>query len=160
MTNPANTYSWKINHLIVKDQDSFTRVVNSVHYTVRATQGDYSVEHTDEVAIATGDLTQSFTPFADLSEELVMSWVMSTFSVEQISAILGRLDTRLDQLINPPLRISGDLPWMPATGAPDTPVIPAPEPQAEGYSAVIPEPVTTGTDFVWHAPDVNIPVRP
>jgi hypothetical protein len=154
----ANTYSWKINHLIVKDQDSFARVVHSVNYTARATQGDHWAEHTDEVAITTGDLSQSFTAFADLSEQQVMSWVMATFSVEQLSSILGSLDAQLAMKINPPLRISGDLPWMPTTGAVDIPITyTAPPETPAGYASHIPTPqyVTTGTDF----PPLNIPVR-
>ena len=154
----TNTYSWKINHLIVKDQDSFARVVHSVNYTARATQGDSFVEHHDEVIIATGDLQQAFTQFADLSESLVMSWVMATFSVEQLSAILSGLDTRLAQLVNPPLRISGDLPWLPTTGTADTPIT-YQEPDGSNFSYdtyIPPEPVGTGTDF---QPDLNIPVR-
>jgi hypothetical protein len=154
----TNTYSWKINHLIVKDQDSLTRVVNSVHYTARATQGDYFVEHTDEVIIPTGDLSASFTEFTALTEEQVMSWVMATFSIEQLGAILSGLDARLLQLINPPLRISGDLPWLPSTGAADTPVIiPPVAPPDDSYDTVItPEPVNTGTDIPL---DLNIPVQ-
>ena len=157
----TNTYSWKINHLIVKDQDSLTRVVNSVHYTARAAQGEHYVEHTDEVIILTGDLTASFTEFTALTEEQVMSWVMSTFSVEQLSGILAQLDARLTTIINPPLRISGDLPWLPSTGAPDTPVIipyvaPVDESQ-HGYDTVI-TPENTGT-VVWTAPPVDIPVQ-
>ena len=154
----TNTYSWKINHLIVKDQDSLTRVVNSVHYTVRATQGEQFVEHTDEVIIPTGDLTASFTEFTALTEEQVMSWVMSTFSVEQLSGILAQLDQRLATMINPPLRISGDLPWLPSTGLPDQPVItPYVAPADESYDTVItPENADT---VVWTAPPVDIPVQ-
>ena len=156
----TNTYSWKINHLIVKDQDSLTRVVNSVHYTARATCGEQFVEHTDEVIIPTGDLGASFTEFTALTEEQVMSWVMATFSVEQLSAILSGLDTRLEQLINPPLRISGDLPWLPSTGAADTPVIiPPANPIVEYDTAFIPESENTGTDVVWTPPPVDIPVQ-
>lgn len=154
----TNTYSWKINHLIVKDQDSLTRVVNSVHYTARASQGDYFVEHTDEVIIPTGDLSASFTEFTALTEEQVMSWVMATFSIEQLGAILSGLDARLLQLINPPLRISGDLPWLPSTGAADTPVIipPVAAPDDSYDTVVTPEPVNTGTDIPL---DLNIPVQ-
>jgi hypothetical protein len=158
MTNPANTYSWKINHLIVKDQDSFARVVHSVNYTARAQQGDYFIEHTDEVAITTGDLSSSFTEFTQLTEELVMSWVMSTFSVDQVSTILSNLDQRLAQLINPPLRISGDLPWLPTTGAPDTPLVYLPPPAPVNYAETLGQPqvINTVTDF---PNDLNIPVR-
>lgn len=154
----TNTYSWKINHLIVKDQDSFARVVHSVNYTARAAQGDLFVEHHDEVIIATGDLQQAFTQFTDLSEEQVMSWVMATFSMEQLSAILGGLDAQLSMKINPPLRISGDLPWLPTTGAADTPITYIqPDTSKFSYDTYIPPaPAGTGTDF---QPDLNIPVR-
>jgi hypothetical protein len=154
----ANTYSWKINHLIVKDQDSFARVVHSVNYTARATQGDHVAEHTDEVIITTGDLSQSFTAFAELSEQQVMSWVMATFSMQQLSQILGALDAQLVMKANPPLRISGDLPWMPTTGSVDIPLTYTAPPELDaGYTGDIPTPlhVTTGTDF----PPLNIPVR-
>ena len=154
----TNTYSWKINHLIVKDQDSLTRVVNSVHYTARASQGDYFVEHTHEVVIPTGDLSASFTEFTALTEEQVMSWVMATFSVEQLGAILSGLDARLLQLINPPLRISGDLPWLPSTGAADTPVIIPPVAAPDNAYDTVITPEDTGT-VDWTPPPVDIPVQ-
>ena len=123
MSNPSNQYSWRVNHLIIRDQEPYQRVVDLVNVTVRAERAGQSVETDHEIAIAAGDLAESFTPFDQLTEQLVMSWVMASFNVESLQALINGLDTALDLKITPPLRQSGVLPWDESTaGAPDIPL--------------------------------------
>ena len=109
--------------MIIRDQEPYQRVVDLVNVTVRAERAGQSAETDREIAIAPGDLAESFTPFDQLTEQLVMSWVMASFNVESLQALINGLDTALDLKITPPLRQSGVLPWDASTaGAPDIPL--------------------------------------
>lgn len=109
--------------MIIRDQEPYQRVVDLVNVTVRAEREGQSVDIEQEVAITAGNLTESFTPFDQLTEQLVMGWVMSSFNVESLQALIKTLDDRLDLKITPPLRQSGVLPWDASTaGAPDIPL--------------------------------------
>ena len=109
--------------MIIRDQEPFQRVVDLVNVTVRAERQGQSAEMEQEVAIAPGDLTTAFTPFDQLTEQQVMSWVMASFNVESLQALIKSLDDRLDLKITPVRLQSGVLPWDESTaGAPDIPL--------------------------------------
>ena len=106
--------------MIIRDQEPYQRVVDLVNVTVRAEREGQSADIEQEVVITAGDLAESFTPFDQLTEQLVMGWVMASFNVESLQALIKTLDDRLDLKITPVRLQSGVLPWDASTaGAPD-----------------------------------------
>ena len=109
--------------MIIRDQEPYQRVVDLVNVTVRAEREGQSADIEQEVVITAGDLAESFTPFDQLTEQLVMGWVMASFNVESLQALIKTLDDRLDLKITPVRLQSGVLPWDASTaGAPDIPL--------------------------------------
>ena len=109
--------------MIIRDQEPYQRVVDLVNVTVRAERAGQTADIEQEVAIAPGDLSLAFTPFDQLTEQLVMSWVMASFNVESLQALIRDLDARLELKITPVRLQSGRLPWDDTTaGTPDIPL--------------------------------------
>ena len=123
MSNPSNQYSWRVNHVIIRDQEPYQRVVDLVNVTVQAERAGQTAEIQQEVAIAPGDLTLAFTPFDQLTEQQVMGWVMASFNVDSLQALIRDLDAKLELMVTPVRLLSGVLPWDSTTaGTPDIPL--------------------------------------
>ena len=162
MTNPSNTYTWRVDHLIYNTVDTYEKVVTSAQWTLRVARGDSFVEHTGNAVIPQGDLTQSFTAFSDLSETQVMSWIMATFSVDSLTAIVAHCDRELERKLGSTAMLAGSLPWGPDTGVLDTPAPLMPEPPQIVLDNTVPQPEEESTATVdISVPDpTTIPLRP
>lgn len=95
------TYIWSINQMDRLTTDGF---VVTVHYNVSATDGDYSAS-----TYGTCGYTQeseSFVPYADLTQAIVVGWVQDTLGKTTVEA---SLQVQIDAQKNP-VQQSG-LPW-------------------------------------------------
>ena len=95
------TYNWSIVQMDRLTADGF---VVTVHYNVSATDGDYSAS-----TYGTCGYTQeseSFVPYDQLTEEMVVGWVQTTLGKDTVEA---SLQSQIDALKNP-VQESG-LPW-------------------------------------------------
>jgi hypothetical protein len=95
------TYNWSINQMERLTTDGF---VVTVHYNVSATDGDYSAS-----TYGTCGYTQeseSFVPYADLTQAIVVGWVKETLGQETVEA---SLQSQIDAQKNP-VQQSG-MPW-------------------------------------------------
>lgn len=158
MTNPSNSYIWRINHLVYNNTNSHSKVVSLANYTVRAERGGLAAEYTGLAEIPQGDLAQSFTPFEALEETQVMAWVMSTFSVESLQTIIATVDQDLDSKLTASYMLAGSLPWAPVDGAQDIPVV-MPSLPTLGNPDPIPVPVDPNPGMDLPNPG-SIPVQP
>ena len=97
----ATTYNWSINQMDRLTLDGF---VVTVHYNVSAVDGDYSAS-----TYGTCGYTQeseTFVPYADLTQAIVVGWVKETLGQETVEA---SLQSQIDAQKNP-VQQSG-LPW-------------------------------------------------
>ena len=97
----AISYNWSIVQMDRLTSDGF---VVTVHYNVSAVDGDYSAS-----TYGTCGYTQeseSFVPYADLTQEVVVGWVQTSLGKDTVEA---SLQTQIDAQKNP-VQESG-LPW-------------------------------------------------
>ena len=106
------TYSWKVANL---ERNVADGRVYTVHYTVNALSdtvdpnsesgGFYSAGAYGSLGFD-GEVT---TPFADLTEEVVIGWVKEQFGAEKVAEIEAALQAKIDEKITP-TKASG-VPW-------------------------------------------------
>jgi hypothetical protein len=97
----STAYNWSIVQMDRLTSDGF---VVTVHYNVSATDGDYQAS-----TYGTCGYTQeseSFVPYDQLTEEMVVGWVQTTLGKDTVEA---SLQSQIDALKNP-VQESG-LPW-------------------------------------------------
>lgn len=97
----AISYNWSIVQMDRLTSDGF---VVTVHYNVSAVDGDYSAS-----TYGTCGYTQeseSFVPYADLTQEVVVGWVQTSLGKDTVET---SLQTQIDAQKNP-VQESG-LPW-------------------------------------------------
>jgi hypothetical protein len=91
--------TWNISQLDRKTADGF---VTCAHWTVSATDGDYSASSYGSCGFD-GELT---TPYEDLTKEQVLEWVWQTVDKEETEqALAGQIEAQRN-----PTQASG-LPW-------------------------------------------------
>ena len=103
----ATTFTWTVTRMDCFPQaDGQTDVVYMVHYTCAGTDGTYqsSIYNTCAVPSPTG----TFTPYADLTQDQVLSWIWAG-PVDQ-TVTETAVQAQIDNLINPP-SVSPPLPW-------------------------------------------------
>jgi hypothetical protein len=109
----AASVTWSIpkNGLITQTVDGNPDTVVSVTYTVTATDGVNTVDIRNIVRLGSPNAAD-FTPFANLTEAQVISWVKASLpngAEENIAASLQRL---LERKANPPARaVMKSAPW-------------------------------------------------
>ena len=102
------TITWKIEQLqCLPVAEGQTNVVNSVNWRVNAVDGEYSATAYGSCGVSYQS-GETFTPFADLTEEQVCEWIWAN-GVDK-----AQLEANLTQQIatqkNPPV-VTPPLPW-------------------------------------------------
>lgn len=98
------TISWHIANLERETSDGY---VYTAHWTVSATDGEYSSSSYGSVGFQRPD--EELIPFEELTEELVISWVQEKLGEEQVSLITSSLISQIDDQ-REPSSLSG-VPW-------------------------------------------------
>jgi hypothetical protein len=102
------TYNWVISVLdTAPSEDGLTDVVKTVHWRYQATNDTYFADIYGSVGLDTPESAQ-FTPYAELTEADVVTWLESKLDVEELKA---NLDGQLERLANPPI-VNLPLPWV------------------------------------------------
>jgi hypothetical protein len=102
------TFTWAITALNCYPQaDDKTDVVFTVHWTCYGTDGTYNgtTYSTCPVTYVAGT---PFTPYDQLTQEQVLSWIWSS-GVDK-SSVEAAVQSQIDNQINPPV-VSHKLPW-------------------------------------------------
>lgn len=84
-------------------------VVFTIYATYTGTDGTYSSDiHISQALVLDSDAT--FTPYADLTEQQVLGWLITALTPQQISQMQSKITT---QIIadNQPLFVQLPLPW-------------------------------------------------
>lgn len=95
------TYNWNCKTVDVHPQEEGqTDVVYNVHWIVTGVDGDYSATSigTQVVPLSEGD---TFIPFEDLTNEIVVEWTKEAMGEEQVASIEASIAGQIEALINP-----------------------------------------------------------
>jgi hypothetical protein len=107
----ATTLTWSIQQIqtSTKEINGFSEVVLSVSWNLKCSDGNYAYNVNNTVALnppQEGDL--EFTPYADLTEEQVLSWVWES-GVDK-NAVEESAAKQVELTLNPPV-VTPPLPW-------------------------------------------------
>lgn len=99
-----STFTWKVNNL---DRTLSDGRVNTVHYTVDARSDDevYSSGAYGSIGLE-GDVV---TPYADLTEEIVVGWVKAALGEDKVTEVQAALDAQLTEQATP--TVGSGKPW-------------------------------------------------
>jgi hypothetical protein len=108
MTN----YTWTITNLYTQTIEGKEDYVVTAIYDVVGTDGTYTASLTSNTAqFSTEDVTE-FTPYADLTEAIVINWVKESLGENGIISIEACIQGQIDSQINPPVSpVNTPLPW-------------------------------------------------
>jgi len=102
------SYTWTVQNMTTQKQlDSYSDVVIEVGWSCTGTDGTY-YSVIPGVTRVTFDSSSTYIPYADLTEEQVLSWIYSS-GVDQ-SSVQAQIDTQIDLQVNPPTVVL-PLPW-------------------------------------------------
>jgi hypothetical protein len=90
----------KVNQL---DRNTDGDIVTTVHWTAIKEEGEFTASSYGTVGVEVGD---TVIPFADLTEEVVKTWLAEKLDLVEIEA---NLDTQLAELQAP--KVASGLPW-------------------------------------------------
>ena len=99
-----STFTWKVSNL---DRTLSDGRVNTVHYTVDARSDDevYSSGAYGSIGLE-GDVV---TPYADLTEEVVVGWVKAALGEDKVTEVQAALDAQLTEQATP--TVGSGTPW-------------------------------------------------
>ena len=95
------TYNWNCKTVDVHPKEKEqTNVVYNVHWIVTGVDGDYSATNigTQIVPLSEGD---TFIPFEDLTNEIVVGWTKEAMGEEQVAQIEATIAASIEDQVNP-----------------------------------------------------------
>lgn len=120
-----NTYNWKVTNMdCYPSAEGQSNVVHKVYYYVEAFSSEtHEVENADGTkntipyqATLCGEQEfiysdkKPYTPYNELSNDVVIGWVKSALGDAEVNALLLKLDTMILDQQNPPV-VNPPLPW-------------------------------------------------
>lgn len=106
----ATEYTWSIAQLdCYPEHEGHTDVVFTAHWRLNGVDGDHTGSVYGTVGL-TLDPEADFTPFADLTEAMVIGWVKDALGEEQVAAYEANVAQQIADAMNPPV-VSPALPW-------------------------------------------------
>lgn len=121
----ANTYQWVVTNMDCYPQNAGqTDVVYKAYYYVEAFSAEtHEVDNPDgskntipyqATNCGEQDFTYTagspYTPYNELTNEIVVGWIQSALGTDGVSAIINKLDKMIADQINPPV-VNPPLPW-------------------------------------------------
>ena len=95
------TYDWNCKTVDVHPQEEGeTNVVYNVHWIVTGTKEDYSINNIGTQVVPL-DPETPFTPFDELTNEVVVGWTKDAMGEEQVKAIEDNIASQIAELENP-----------------------------------------------------------
>ena len=106
-----NTYTWIIESINCHSEfENETNVVFNVSWRIQATNGKNTEEVYGSQAISF-EAKNNFTPFDQLTEEIVIGWVQAAAGIDRITKLQQTLDANLITADKPTI-ITPPLPWL------------------------------------------------
>ena len=101
----STSFTWKVSNL---ERTLATGEITTVHYTIQANDDVYSAGAYGSLGLDPADPI-AMTPYGELDEFTVVSWVANKFGDEKVQEIEDALQAQLDLQRNP---VSGSgVPW-------------------------------------------------
>ena len=95
------TYTWTIESLYTQTIANEADYVVIANYLVVGVDGEYSAYLTNLAQFST-DNVETFIPYEDLTNEIVVGWVQSVLGVDGVANLDACIQGQIDYLINPP----------------------------------------------------------
>jgi hypothetical protein len=95
------TYTWTIENLYtqtIADEADYVVIVN---YLVVGVDGEFEASLTNLAQFSTENV-ETFIPYADLTNEIVVGWVQSVLGIDGVANLEACIQGQIDSLINPP----------------------------------------------------------
>jgi len=86
--------------------DGMDKVISTIHWRAQKAHEDFTADTYGAVSLEAPH-EASFTPYSEVTEAMVISWLESSLDCNSIEL---NLDSQIDNYINPPL-IAYNLPW-------------------------------------------------
>jgi hypothetical protein len=104
------TTAWNITQMdAYPEVDGYADVVITAHWRLTATDGTYTASMPGAVSFAL-DPSESFTPYADLTEAQVVGWVQGVYGSAYVMSLEASVREDVYLLANPPI-VTPPLPW-------------------------------------------------
>jgi hypothetical protein len=100
---PVTVTTWAIANLSRETGDGY---VYEAHYTVNAKDDTYSAGAYGSIGF---ERPENLIPFADLTEDEVVSWVKEALGADKVAEVEAALQTQIDQQRNPTQ--AAGVPW-------------------------------------------------
>jgi hypothetical protein len=113
-------YNWNFNPLeSYPTASGETDVVFLVHWQLYASTGSYGASSIGVQPIAAFESGSTFTPFNELTKDIVYGWVTSSMGSESIDRLYAGLEASINNQINPPVLVQ-QAPWLNTTSTTTT----------------------------------------
>ena len=107
-------YNWNFNPLTCyTHQDGYDDVVMTVHWQFIGTSGSLYTAQSIGTESFTFNPTVSFTPFDQLTKEIVQGWVEDKMGPERISQLSASVAQQIEDQITPKI-VNLSPPWIPS----------------------------------------------
>jgi hypothetical protein len=108
MTN----YTWVVTTLYTQTIEGKQDYVVIANYDVIGTDGTYSASLTSNTAQFSTEQVETFIPYEDLTNDIVVNWIKETLGENGIISIEACIQGQIDSQINPPQTPQNTpLPW-------------------------------------------------
>jgi hypothetical protein len=105
------TYTWNVTALYTETVDGEQNYVVIANYEVVGTDGTYSASLSNIARFST-DNVANFTPYEDLTNEIVIGWIMDELGTDGVNNLYACIDGQINSQINPPVvPVNTPLPW-------------------------------------------------
>ena len=95
----ANTYQFKIHQLeAYVNKDGLDHVVFNVHYSYHVTDENSNEAYIYQMISIPEPDAEDFTPFVDITEDQVVSWIENSVNMEYLKA---NIDAKLAEIVTP-----------------------------------------------------------
>jgi hypothetical protein len=105
------TYNWNVTALYTETIAGEQNYVVIANYEVVGTDGTYSASLSNIARFSTENV-DNFTPYEDLTNEIVIGWIQAELGVDGVSNLEACIQGQIDSQINPPVVPQNTpLPW-------------------------------------------------
>ena len=109
------TYNWNVTALYTETIAGEQNYVVIANYEVVGVDGTYSASLSNIARFSTENV-DNFTPYQDLTNEIVIGWIQAELGVDGVSNLEACIQGQIDSQINPPVVPQNTpLPWATVT---------------------------------------------
>jgi hypothetical protein len=109
------TYNWNVTALYTETIAGEQNYVVIANYEVTGVDGTYSASLSNIARFSTENV-DNFTPYEDLTNEIVIGWIQAELGVDGVSNLEACIQGQIDSQINPPtVPQNTPLPWATVT---------------------------------------------